>query len=209
MKPPAASDSLRDLRGTQCQAGAALAVSLILLAVLTVLATTSMTVSTLELAMAGNEQYQSQAFYAAEAGISQALAAGPFSMDPAIAAAQFDDPASPDPTPIRGQGTQIAHCADQSSQANDQCEYFMRFDFAAGATPVPGNVDPDSGLHAYHFVVESIGVAGRGAQVELVQGFYVVATAGDPSACATGNATCEITPAGPPVRTYWRQRGAL
>ena len=195
------------LRGTRREAGAALVVSLMVLAVLTVLTTSSMAISTLELAMAGNEQYQSQAFQAAEAGIAQALAAGSFSMDPAIAAVQFDDPGSPDPKPTRGQGDQIANCPDQSPQASGQCEYFIRFDFAAGATPVPGSIGPGSGLRAYHFFVESIGVAARGARVELVQGFYVVAAAGDPSACATGTAACDITPARPPVRTSWRQRG--
>jgi len=51
------------------QQGAALVVGLILLLVLTLLAISGMTTASLELQMAGNEQYQERAFQAADAGI--------------------------------------------------------------------------------------------------------------------------------------------
>lgn len=191
----------------QLQHGAALVIALCLLAVLTVLAITGMTTGTLELAMAGNEQARAQAFYAAEAGIEQALAARSFSTDPAAGSAQFDDPAAPDPRPRPGHGTPIAHCPSPPDAAGPRCEYFMRYEVAADATSLPGGVDPGPGRRAYHFAIESVGVAGRGAQVELIQGFYVVASDGEPSACVIGSPSCGIGSADPPVRTYWRQRG--
>jgi hypothetical protein len=83
----------------------------------------------------------------------------------------------------------------------------VRYDAAAGATPLPGGTDPGAGRRAYHFVVESVGVAGRGARVELLQGLYVVATAGTPSDCVIGSPGCGLSAPDPPVRTFWRQRG--
>jgi len=53
---------------TQC--GAALVVGLILLMVMTVLAISTMSTSSLELAMAGNAQYKENAFQLAESGIA-------------------------------------------------------------------------------------------------------------------------------------------
>lgn len=187
--------------------GAALVIALCLLAVLTVLAMSGLAMGMLELTMAGNEQSRAQAFYAAEAGIEQALAARAFSTDPAAGLAQFDDPAAPDPRPRPGHGTPIAHCPAPPDPTLLRCEYFLRYEAGADAASLPGGIDPGPGRHVYHFAVESIGVAGRGAQVELVQGFYVVASDGEPSACLIGSPSCGIGSADPPVRTYWRQRG--
>ena len=49
-------------RSRRGQSGAALVVGLLLLLVLTILAISGMTTATLELQMAGNEQYQERAF---------------------------------------------------------------------------------------------------------------------------------------------------
>ena len=161
------------------QNGAALVVGLLLLLVLTILAISGMSTATLELQMAGNEQYQERAFQFAEAGVEQAMAAGVFTTDPATAATQFDNPTATDPLPIRSKGTQIANCPDQSGAADGQCEYFLRFDQAAGVTPVPGGgYSLGTGLQAYHFVVESVGVAERGAQSEHTQSFYIIGPGG-------------------------------
>ncbi len=177
------------------ESGAALVVALLLLLVLTMMAASGMTAALLEVQMAGNEQYQERAFQAAEAGIAQAMAAGPFSTALAASAAQWDVLSAPEPLPLRGQGTQIAGCPDQSAAAEGQCEYFLRFDSVTGITPVPGS-GSGAGLRACHFVVESIGVAPRGAISQLTASFYVV-----------GPADCSGPLANPPVRTYWRQRG--
>jgi hypothetical protein len=187
------------------QGGAALVVGLILLAVLTVLTVAGMNSVTLELLMAANSQYTTQAFFAAEAGIAQALAAGDFSTDPAVSAARFDDLSKPDPTPVAGRGAVIANCPPAAS--GDRCEYFVRYDVAAGPSPVPAVPGRDDGSLAYHFVIESVGVGGRNAKVALTQGLYVQAMPGEPSSCVIGNPACGIRPVGPPVLTYWRQRG--
>ena len=163
------------------QDGAALVVGLLLLLVLTVLAISGMTTATLELQMAGNEQYQERAFQRAEAGLEQAMAAGVFTTDPAAIATQFNNPTSTDPTPKRGAnvGTDIAGCTDSSGSQITDCEYFVRFDQAAGVTPVPGGgYSLGTGLQAYHFVVETVGVAERGAQSEHTQSFYIIGPGG-------------------------------
>lgn len=195
MSPAPATTPFR--RGTTARrpAGAALVIGLLLLAVITVLAISVVSTASLELQMTGNEQYQELAFRAAEAGIEQAIAAGDFTTDPAAIAAQYVAPTSTAPSPQRGTGTPIAGCPDPADAAAGPCEYFLRFDHATGPTVIPGGEPTMStGLLAYHFVVDSFGVAGRGAYSHQVQGLYIVAPSPD-----------ELT--GPPVRTDWRQRG--
>ena len=163
------------------QSGAALVVGLLLLLVLTILAISGMTTASLELQMAGNEQYQERAFQSAEAGFEQAIASGVYTTDPAAIALQYTNPNSIDPTPIRGAGTQIANCADQSTAVAvaGQCEYFLRFDQASGTTPVPtGGQSLGTGILAYHFVIDSVGVAERGAQTENQASFYIIGPGG-------------------------------
>jgi type IV pilus assembly protein PilX len=58
--------------------GAALVIGLILLLMLTLLAVSGMNSASLEFIMAGNEQYRTNAFQAAEAGIEQSMALGTF-----------------------------------------------------------------------------------------------------------------------------------
>ncbi|MBS0388891.1 MAG: pilus assembly PilX N-terminal domain-containing protein [Proteobacteria bacterium] len=65
-------------RKFQYQQGAALVVGLLLLLVLTLLAVSGMNSASLEFVMAGNEQYRSNAFQAAEAGIEQTILQGAF-----------------------------------------------------------------------------------------------------------------------------------
>ena len=189
------------------QSGAALAIGLALLALLTVLGVAAMQAAAVELLMAGNELSRQQAFEAAEAGIEQALAAATFSLDPDVAAAAYADPSASEPVPIPGHGTPIDGCAGDPGRPAAHCEYFVRFDRAAGATLLPG-MDPAAALRAYHFIVDSMGVAARGARSEHAQSFYVVGPAGMLQECAAGLGTCTLNRAAPPVRTTWRQRGA-
>ena len=189
------------------QSGAVLAIGLVLLAVLTVLAMAGMQAAAIELLMAGNEQQRQRAFEAAEAGIEQALGSASFDLDPAATAAMYDDPAAVEAVPIPGRGTPIDGCSDDAGRPDARCEYFVRFDQATGATVMPG-MDPDAGQRAYHFVIDSIGVAGRGARSEHTQSFYVLGPAGRIEGCLSGAGSCDLAPATPPVRTTWRQRGA-
>lgn len=187
--------------------GAALVIALGLLLVLSVLAVTGIDAALLELAMADNEQERVKAFYAAEAGIEQALAAGAFNTDPAAGNLQFDDPSAPDPMPRHGHGTPIVPCPAPADAAV-RCEYFLRFEGDAVPTASSDVASQEHERRAYHFVIESVGVAGRGAQVQLLQGFYVVATSGEPASCTIGMLGCGLQDPARPVRTFWRQRGA-
>lgn len=63
----------RRLRGRAHQGGAALVVGLIMLVILTLLAISGMNTATIELIMAGNEQYRQKAVQASATGIEQAL----------------------------------------------------------------------------------------------------------------------------------------
>ena len=127
----------------------------------TVLAIAGMQAAAIELLMAGNELARQRAFEAAESGIEQALAATTFSVAPDAATA-YDDPAAVEPLPIPGHGTPIDGCAGDPGRPAAHCEYFVRFDRAAGATLLPG-MDPAAALRAYHFIVDSVGVAARTA----------------------------------------------
>ena len=159
----------------QRQTGAALVVGLLLLLVLTILAISGMTTATLELQMAGNEQYQERAFQAADAGIEQAIASATFTTDTAASSLMYDATDPYNPKPIRGKGTPIEDCPVDADEPEGQCEYFIRFDETAGTTPVPvGGYSLGTGFQAYHFVIDSYGVAERGAQSEHTQSLYIV-----------------------------------
>lgn len=160
------------------ESGAALVVGLILLLVLTLLAISGMTTASLELQMAGNEQYQKRAFESADAGIEQAMAAGIYNTNVTVGA--YDNPAGVNPVPDRGTGRQIANCDEVASAADaEQCEYFLRFDQQSGQTVVPGGgYSLGTGFEAYHFVVDSYGVAERGGLAEHRQSFYIVGPGG-------------------------------
>jgi len=160
------------------QSGAALVVGLLLLLVLTILAISGMTTATLELQMAGNEQYQERAFQAAEAGVEQAITAGVYSTTKTTG--NYKDPNGLDPTPIRGQGQPIQNCTEPAGAGlSEQCEYHLRFDQNSGTSPVPGGgYSLGTGFQAYHFVVDSHGTSDRGAASDHQQSFYVVGPGG-------------------------------
>jgi Tfp pilus assembly protein PilX len=61
-------------RNPRRQRGAALVVGLILLVILTLLAVSGMNTASVELVMAGNEQYRQRAFQAAGTGVEEAVA---------------------------------------------------------------------------------------------------------------------------------------
>jgi len=134
------------------QQGAALIIGLILLLILTLLAVAGMNTATLELQMAGNEQYQQRAFEAAETAIEQAIETGTYNTN------------VPD---IRGPTTVTG--------SNDQWEFVMSLDPDTGETPVPGGgYSLGSGFTAYHFNIRAIGRSERGARAEHVQSVYII-----------------------------------
>ncbi|MCC7464218.1 MAG: pilus assembly PilX N-terminal domain-containing protein [Gammaproteobacteria bacterium] len=128
------------------QGGAALVIGLILLLVLTVLAVSGMHSASVELVMAGNEQYRQNAFQAAEAGIENALQNGNFdgiTVDASLAGIEF--------TPTDTYTVTI------TPQLNGQI-------LSAGA----GNTYEVSGN--IHYEVQSQGESVRGARVTHWQG---------------------------------------
>lgn len=160
------------------QSGAALVVGLILLLVLTLLAISGMTTASLELQMAGNDQYQERAFQFAEAGIEQAIDSGIYNTT--VTTGNYDTTDPLDPVPVRGTGRQVQNCPEAPAPSDDQeCEYFVRFDENTGTTAVPGGgYSLGTGFQAYHFVVDSYGTSNRGAASEHQQSFYVVGPGG-------------------------------
>ena len=127
------------------QRGAALVIGLILLMVLTLLAVSSMNTASLEFIMAGNEQYRSSAFQAAEAGIEQSIVQGTFNPDAG-------------PQALAG-----ANTATDNWAAN--------ITLPLGPVPQPalwGN--SWNSFSTYHFEIASTGTSTRGATAVNTQG---------------------------------------
>jgi type IV pilus assembly protein PilX len=108
------------------ESGAALVVGLILLLVLTLLAISGMTTASLELQMAGNEQYQKRAFEASDAGIEQAMTAGVYNTNVTVGAYDNPAPASRSPTATRPTARPMpssasTSCASTSSRGRPWC----------------------------------------------------------------------------------------
>ena len=142
------------------QSGAALVVGLLLLLVLTLLAISGITTATLELQMAGNEQYQERAFQAAETGIEQAIENATF--DTTTPSTAADQPVVPN-----------------DADNDDSYSYVMSFDSETGVTDVPGGgYSLGTGFQAYHFSIESEGRSERSARAEHEQSVYVIGPGG-------------------------------
>jgi type IV pilus assembly protein PilX len=137
--------SAKQGRSRARQQGAALVIGLILLMVLTLLAVSSMNTASLEFIMAGNEQYRSNAFQAAEAGIEQSIVQGAFNPD--AVAQQFNGNNTPTDT------------------------WRAQINLPLGNVPQPalwGN--SWNAFSTYHFEVVSTGASTRGATARNAQG---------------------------------------
>jgi type IV pilus assembly protein PilX len=171
--------------GRQNERGAALVVGLLLLLVLTILAVSGMTTASLEMLMAGNEQYQERAFQAADSGVERAITAGIYNTNATIGTYTTTGGPNVPPQPVRGTGQDgcvqdiPADAGDDNSDSTDCYEYFVRFDEQSGTTPVPGGgYSLGTGFNAYHFVVDSFGESNRGAVSDHQASFYVVGPGG-------------------------------
>jgi type IV pilus assembly protein PilX len=171
--------------GRHKERGAALVVGLLLLLVLTILAISGMTTASLEMLMAGNEQYQERAFQAADSAVERAITAGIYNTNATIGT--YTKPTDPNvaPEPVRGTGRNgcvqsiPAGAEDATSASTDCYEYFVRFDEQTGTTPVPGGgYSLGTGFNAYHFVVDAYGQSDRGAVSDHQASFYVVGPGG-------------------------------
>ena len=141
------------------QKGAALVVGLMLLLVLTLLAISGMNTATLELQMAGNNQFSQSAFQAAESGIEATMQSGSFNTNDDFDSGVIDIPDS-----------------------NDTYEATMRFNTDNGLSPDPNGGssigEGGIGFNAYHFDIVSTGTSNRDATSTTTQSFYIIGPGG-------------------------------
>ncbi len=190
---PGALVTRRGARRHHRQGGIVLVVALLLLMVLTLLGTTGLVTAVLELRMAANVQYQARAFEAAEFGIEQAM------HSPGLATSIGY--ASPVVVPSSGAAPTVP------GSPPDAYTYRLYYD---ASTDPPADTGSNTGLKAYHFVVEATGISAQGATDTHVQGFYVLGPEVPPAvltppACAPA---CSNPGAYGPKRTFWLQKGA-
>jgi type IV pilus assembly protein PilX len=144
------------IRQCRRERGAALVIGLVLLLVLTVLAVATMNMSTSDLRMVANRQFQENAFQAAERGVELAMLRQNL--------------------PTTGEVITQEETEVPDSPA-DTYEYEISFDPESGVTNVPSggySLGTGSGFSAYHFDVESTGTSARGAEVVHEQSFYII-----------------------------------
>ena len=141
------------------QKGAALVVGLILLLVLTLLAISGMNTATLELQMAGNNQFTQSAFQAAESGVEATMQSGNFNTNVAYDSGPVAIPDS-----------------------NDSYEATMEFNADNGVSPDPNGGssigEGGIGFNAYHFDIVSTGTSNRDATATTTQSFYIIGPGG-------------------------------
>lgn len=138
--------------------GAALVIGLVLLMVLTLLAVSGMNTATLELTMAGNTQFSENAFEAAETGIERTLEAGNFTtVAPVI----------------------VGPIAVGTGTVQTVTTFNAETDPPPPPPGVPGIFSMGSSVSAYHFTINSVGQAERGATANNTQGFYRVGPSGN------------------------------
>ena len=168
----------RPIAAMRAQRGAALVVGMLLLLVLTLLAISGMNTATLELTMAGNQQYHENAFRAAETGIERAMAVGMFNPDPGLPPQRLPE--------TEGETTTLPNTGGDA--------------FSALITVANGGMDmgPISGSSfteytTYHFDIESNGQSARNAVIVMEQGVAVIAPDDDTIMPGTGLPTT-LTP---------------
>jgi type II secretory pathway pseudopilin PulG len=132
--------------------GMALVICLILLAIVTIVATSGMTTSTLQLRMAAGQQAATSAFQVAENAIETAMECG---------------------IPPPGAVLRASDCPPVSTAAAEH------YDFVVERLPTAGDVLPEgmslgTELSALQFTVTATAMGSRGASAELTQGFYVM-----------------------------------
>ncbi len=142
------------------QRGAALVVSLILLLVLTIIAIVGMSTATLELAMAGNMQYQNSAFEAADSIVEAELTRN-------------------DIAPMNNPGAMPLIVTNQNREFRDPTSRLVATASAAtnyfGLTGVSGwQLGGATSFAAFHFEINGVSAAAQGATASHRQGYYVV-----------------------------------
>jgi type IV pilus assembly protein PilX len=137
------------------QRGAALAVGLILLLVLTVLAVSGMNTASMELVMAGNEQYRQRAFHASETGVELALA---------------------DLASVPQTGAVMSRTRNLTGDTDEKSEVTTASQYMGDDLNLPGfSAGKFVGLH---YQISSTGKSARNSQSQQFQGAYVIQNSG-------------------------------
>ena len=162
--------------GLQRQRGAALIIGLLLLLVLTLLAVSGMNSASVELVMAGNEQYQKSAFQAAETGIEQTLNGN------------LLVPGSPQLT---------VAATPMVNSPGDTYSYTIDSDLGGLGLPLSDN--NGSQFISYHFTVRGTGLSARNSRAIHTQGLSFTSKdsgedrpqcGGAAATLGAGNGTC-------------------
>ena len=148
---------ISNLSNRKTQQGAALVVGLMLLVVITVLASSGMNTATTELAMARNDQAYEDAFQAAENGIETALSQGQF---------------------VTAGSTALA----QEISSHQNIATTIQFEDSTMVPDKAFSLGVGSGISAYHFQATSLAeyrrdpgnVTDRDSTATHTQAFYVV-----------------------------------
>lgn len=133
--------------------GAAMVVSLVLLVILTLVATAGMTTSTLELRMAAGRQAMLSTFQVAENALEAAMTCS---------------------LPAKREIVTATDCPSAASTGVEHYDFVLRRDDTETAEVLPEGMSLGSGLKAVHFTIEATATSARGANVQLTQGFYVM-----------------------------------
>ena len=140
----------RDLTARSKQAGATLIVGLVLLLVLTVVGVSGMNTATMEVTMAGNAQFQQDAFQLAESGIDTSIAQELYGLD--------------------GLTRNLAALGVPESDREAVITYmgpFTDIPDEANSAGIPG------ATKAFHFQVTSVSQGPRGGTSTHTQSFYI------------------------------------
>jgi type IV pilus assembly protein PilX len=132
------------------QAGATLIVGLVLLLVLTVVGVSGMNTATMEVTMAGNTQFQQDAFQLAEAGIDTSIAQELYGMD--------------------GGTRNLALLGVPGSDRQAVITYMPPY------TDIPDEANSDGipgATKAFHFQITSVSQGPRGGTSTHTQSFYI------------------------------------
>jgi|SRR5882672_3445273 len=148
---------LSNPRPSSAESGAALVVGMILLLILTLLAISGMSTSTTELVMAGNEQYQENAFQAAETGIERTVTTGNFNAVAEVIGAPVTLPSAD-----RGCLSDPTRCPTYTATIRPR---------GASAPPPGYSLDQFS---AENFEIESLGTSVRDATDTHIQGLFLI-----------------------------------
>ena len=148
-----------NFKSENSQRGAALVVSLILLLVLTILGVVGMSTATLELAMAGNMQFQNGAFEAADSVVEAELLRNDIA--PLVA---------PGPLPAAGNVGVEYRDADNRLVATASAGTAYMGQSGVMGWQLGGAVS----FSAFHFEINGNATAPQGATANHRQGFYVV-----------------------------------